>query len=80
MLPLQRGLSYDDETNLFIGGVTMLRFVILTILILIPGCGKVDVNAPGVKVKVGSEGVKVNAPGVKVEAGKDGVKVDADKK
>ena len=47
--------------------------------IALAGCNKgVEVNAPGVKVKVGGDGVAVDAPGSKVRVGKDGVKVDKD--
>jgi hypothetical protein len=60
----------------------MFRCVMLFVLAFTLGCGggKVEVNAPGVKLKVGENGVDINAPGVDVKAGKDGVKVDTDKK
>lgn len=54
-------------------------FIILSVLTVLAGCSKVDVTAPGVKVKVGEGGVSVDAPGAKVRAGGDGVKVDVDK-
>jgi len=57
----------------------MMRCLLLLLLMTVVGC-KSEVNAPGVNVKVGSDGVKVTAPGVKVDAGPGGAKVDIDKK
>src|SRR5262245_39241316 len=44
---------------------------------LLVGCGKTEVNVPGVNVKVGPGGVQVTAPGVDVNAGGGGASVKA---
>ncbi|MBL8821796.1 MAG: hypothetical protein JNJ77_04345 [Planctomycetia bacterium] len=54
----------------------MIRFMFLIALLAIIGCGKTEVNAPGVKVKAGADGVSVDAPGVKVKSDSSGTKVD----
>jgi hypothetical protein len=47
---------------------------------LVVGCGKTEVSAPGVNVKVGPGGVQVKAPNVDVNTGAGGAKVDVGEK
>jgi hypothetical protein len=54
----------------------MFRCMFLLALLTSVGCGKTEVNAPGVKIKAGPDGVKVDAPGVKVNSDSSGTKVD----
>lgn len=54
----------------------MLRFMLFFALLALIGCGKTEVNAPGVKVKAGADGVSIDAPGVKVNSDSSGTKVD----
>lgn len=54
----------------------MIRFIFLIAMLAFIGCGKTEVNAPGVKVKAGPDGVNVDAPGVKVKSDSSGTKVD----
>ena len=57
----------------------MLRFLGFIGIFFVLGC-KTEVNAPGVKVKVGPDGVNVTTPGATVKAGPGGAKVDVDGK
>ena len=58
-----------------------MRLIVIAALLVLVGCEKkVEVVAPGVKVKVGDGGVNVDAGKVKVNAGEGGVKVETEKK